>query len=126
MEVLTNKQFNEQMRERSMNMAVGIHRLLSAKKIRSAGMPLINQLIRSSSFVAANYRAAARDRSDAEFYSKICIVAEEYDETQFWIDFLIRINILSNDETKSLRNEVEQQVKIFTSIKKKMKEKLGK
>ena len=126
MEVLTNKQFNEQMRERSMNMAVGIHRLLSAKKIRSAGMPLINQLIRSSSSVAANYRAAARGRSDAEFYSKICIVAEECDETQFWIDFLIRINILSNDETKSLRNEVEQQVKIFTSIKKKMKEKLGK
>ena len=114
MEVLTNKQFNEQMRERSMNMAVGIHRLLSAKKIRSAGMPLINQLIRSSSSVAANYRAAARGRSDAEFYSKICIVAEECDETQFWIDFLIRINILSNDETKSLRNEVEQQVKIFT------------
>jgi four helix bundle protein len=126
MEILTNKQFNEQMRERSMKMAVAIHHLLSTKKVRSTSTSLINQLIRSSSSVAANYRSAGRGRSDAEFYSKICIVVEECDETQFWIDFLIRINILTTEETKELRDEIEQQVKIFTSIKKKMKDRLGK
>jgi len=126
METLSNKQFNEQMRERSLNMAVGIHTLLFSKKIRSINNSLITQLIRCSSSVAANYRAAARGRSDAEFYSKICIVVEECDETQFWIEFLIRINLLTIEETKDLRDEIEQLVKIFTSIKKKMRERLGK
>ena len=125
MENSENKQFNEQMRERSLNMAIGVYNLISFKKLRSQNNPLVNQLIRSSSSVAANYRSAARGRSDAEFYSKICIVVEECDETQFWIEFLIRINLLSYEETKELRDEIEQLVKIFTSIKKKMKDKLG-
>jgi four helix bundle protein len=41
------------------------------------------QLLRSSSSVGANYRAACRGRSKAEFYSKICIVVEEADESIF-------------------------------------------
>jgi four helix bundle protein len=44
---------------------------------------MIQQISRNSSSVAANWRAAIRARSDAEFYSKICIVAEESDETHF-------------------------------------------
>jgi four helix bundle protein len=51
---------------------------------------------------------------------------EECDETQFWIEFLIRINLLTSEETTELRDEIEQLVKIFTSIKRKMREKLGK
>jgi len=48
----------------------------------------VNQIIRSSSSVAANFRAATRARSDAAFYAKICIVVEECDETLFWLDYL--------------------------------------
>ncbi|MBC8436021.1 MAG: four helix bundle protein [Bacteroidales bacterium] len=104
-------------------MAIRIHDLLKNKKLPFLNRPMANQIVRSSSSVAANFRAATRGRSNAEFYSKICIVVEECDETQFWLDFLIRIGILTNDETSELRNEVDQLVKIFTSIKKKMKEK---
>jgi len=125
MENTDNKQFNEQMRERSLNMAVGVHQLFKFKKVPFINHSLVQQLIRSSSSVAANYRSAARGRSDAEFYSKICIVVEECDETQFWIEFLIRINLLTIEETNELRDEIEQLVKIFTSIKRKMKDKLG-
>lgn len=42
------------------------------------------QFMRSSSSVGANYRAACRSRSKAEFYSKLSIVVEEADETAFW------------------------------------------
>ena len=41
------------------------------------------QLLRSATSVAANYRAVCRARSDAEFYSKLCIVVEEADESLF-------------------------------------------
>ncbi|MDP1620723.1 MAG: four helix bundle protein [Bacteroidales bacterium] len=79
------------MRERTISMAVGIHELLVKTKVLPVKRPVVNQLIRSSSSVASNYRAATRSRSDAEFYSKMCIVVEEMDETQFWLDYLERI-----------------------------------
>jgi four helix bundle protein len=124
MEYPEKQNFNELMRERTMLMAVNVHKLLRIKNIIYIDRSMINQLTRSSSSVAANYRAATRARSDAEFYSKICIVVEECDETQFWFDFLLRIGLLNLPEIKELLAEVEQLVKIFTSMKKKMKEKL--
>jgi four helix bundle protein len=124
METQEPQQFNQQMRERTQTMSVGIHDLLSSKKITQFSRPVINQLIRSSSSVAANFRSATRGRSDAKFYAKICIVAEECDETQFWLDYLIRIKVLVDSETNVLRDEVEQLVKIFSSMKKKMKDRL--
>jgi len=75
--------------------------------------------------MVANYRSATRGRSDAEFYSKICIVVEECDETQFWLEFLVRANFISRTETKEICAEIEQLIKLFTAIKKTMKEKLA-
>ena len=119
-----NIQFNEQLRVRTMNMAADVRDLLRSTEINPIDGSIVNQLIRSSSSVAANYRSATRERSDAEFYSKICNVVEESDETEFWIDYLIRIRVLKELETKDLQNEVEQLVRLFSSIKKRMKEKL--
>ena len=108
-----------------MKMAVDIRNLLKAEKFIPIDRPFVNQLIRSSSSVAANYRSATRGRSDAEFYSKICIVLEETDETLFWIDYLIKLDVLNEKEAVKIRNEVEQLVRLFSSIKKKMKERIG-
>ena len=116
--------FNEQMRERTMNMAANVRDLFKEKEIESFDKSYVSQLIRCSSSVAANYSAATRGRSDAEFYSKICIVVEEADETKFWIDFLLRLKILADNETKEIRDESDQLVRIFSSIKAKMKRKL--
>jgi four helix bundle protein len=124
MENQSKGQFNEQIRERTMKMAVSIHELLIELKVSPISRPIVNQLIRSSSSVASNYRAATRSRSDAEFYSKICIVVEEMDETQFWLDYLARINLLERTKSLNLFNEVDELVRLFTSIKCKMKEKL--
>jgi four helix bundle protein len=123
MENQNKENFNELLRERTMAMAVMVYNLMQSKKILQINRPMIHQLIRSSSSVAANCRAATRARSDAEFFSKICIVVEECDETQFWLDYLIRIGVLTESEISKLKDEVEQLVKIFTSIKKKLKDK---
>jgi four helix bundle protein len=116
--------FNEEIRERTINMAVDVHQLLVGTTVSPITRPIVNQIIRSSASVASNYRAATRSRSDAEFFSKICIVVEEVDETQFWLDYLARINLLSKNGNMKLFREVEELVKLFTSIKSKMKEKL--
>ena len=75
--------------------------------------------------MAANLRSATRARSDAEFYAKICIVVEECDETLFWLDYLIRINLPDVDKTKEIYSEVEQLVRLLNAIKSKMKIKIG-
>ncbi|MBM3404673.1 MAG: four helix bundle protein [Bacteroidetes bacterium] len=124
MEKQEKGQFNEQIRERTIRMAVEIHQLLVNLKVSPVTRPIVNQLVRSSSSVASNYRAVTRSRSDAEFYSKMCIVVEEIDETQFWMDYLRRINLLNTAGTSALFKEVEELVRLFTSIKSKMKDKL--
>jgi four helix bundle protein len=122
---MENSHFNEQLRERTMKMAVGVRNLLKAEKFIAIDRPFVNQLIRSSSSVAANYRSATRGRSDAEFYAKLCIVLEETDETLFWIDYLMKLEVLNDKEAMKIRNEVEEFVRLFSSIRKKMKEKIG-
>ena len=116
--------FNQMLRERTQLMASRIYELLSNKKGPVLSRSPIQQLVRCSTSVAANWRSATRSRSDAEFYSKICIVTEECDETLFWLDFLIRVKVISPAETSDIRAEVEELVKLYTAIKLKMKNKL--
>ncbi len=113
--------FNDHLRERTIQMAATLYWLLKDKKVSWIIRPGVNQIIRSSSSVAANFRAATRARSDAEFYAKICIVVEECDETLFWLDYLIRIKLLDVAKTKEFYSEVEQLVRLFNAIKSKMK-----
>jgi four helix bundle protein len=122
---MENIHFNEQIRERTMKMAVDVRNLLKSEKYLSIDRPFVNQLIRSSSSVAANYRSATRGRSNAEFYSKICIVLEETDETLFWLDYIMKLELVNETEAMKIRNEVEELVRLFSSIRKKMKEKIG-
>ena len=74
------------------------------------------QLLRSATSTAANYRAACRARSDADFFSKISIVLEEADETLFWIEILIETEIMNGERLKPLYIEAEEIVKIINTI----------
>lgn len=75
------------------------------------------QLLRASTSVAANYRAACRSRSEAEFFSKISIVVEEADETLFWLELLVEAEIMSSDKLQALLTEYEEVVKIVNTIR---------
>jgi four helix bundle protein len=123
MEQPEKTQFNAQLRERTVNVAIRVRKAIKAIEIESVDRHIVNQLLRSSTSVAANYSAATRGRSDAEYFSKICIVVEECDETLFWIKYLIQIGVLDKQNSADLPDEVEQLVKLFSSIRKKMKEK---
>jgi four helix bundle protein len=76
------------------------------------------QLLRSSTSTAANYRAACRARSKAEFYSKLSISIEESDETQFWLELLIDAEIGPVGKLKKLYNEATEITAVLTSARK--------
>ncbi|WCT15027.1 four helix bundle protein [Mucilaginibacter jinjuensis] len=76
------------------------------------------QLLRSSSSVGANYRAACRARSKAEFHSKLSIVVEEADESLFWMEILIEAKIIDQNSIQALFAEANEILKVVSSARK--------
>jgi four helix bundle protein len=66
------------------------------------------QILRSGTSVAANYRAACRARSKAEFISKMGTVVEEADETILWLELLADANIIKHEKMKSILQEANE------------------
>src|SRR5213595_2099397 len=81
--------------ERTKRFALRIFKLVGALLQTIQGRAVAAQLIRSGSSVAANYRAACRARSRAEFVSKLGVVEEEADETAFWLEMIIETGLLN-------------------------------
>ncbi len=73
------------------------------------------QLIRSGTSLAANYRAACRSRSKAEFVSKMGVVVEETDETEFWLELLTESGMVASTRTADLLREVRELLAIFVA-----------
>lgn len=76
------------------------------------------QLLRSSSSVGANYRAACRARSQAEFHAKLSIVVEEADESAFWMEVLIEAEVVDKPALTYLLDETNQILKITSASRK--------
>jgi four helix bundle protein len=76
------------------------------------------QLIRCSTSVAANYRAACISQSKPSFISKIGLVAEEADESHFWIEFLLDEKLLHDKKCRPLLEEAKELTLIFTASQK--------
>lgn len=80
----------EELQERSLDFAVAVRpfgqRVSAVPDFKRTGQ----QLIDCAASLAANYRAACRARSRAEFISKLGTVAEEADETVYWLEYLAR------------------------------------
>jgi len=82
------------------------------------GRHVRGQLIRCSTSVASNYRAACIAQSKASFISKLSIVLEETDESYFWLEFIIDENLLKKELVESLLKEAEELTAIFVSSRK--------
>ncbi len=107
-------EFREEMKKRTKDFVLRILRLCRSLPETSECKIIKNQLLRSGTSVGANYRAACRARSNAEFYSKISIVIEEADETMFWMEILQEAEIIKSELLKSLYRENEEILKIMT------------
>ena len=76
---------------------------------------LIRQLIRSSSSVAANYRAALKAKSKKNFFYKINIIEEEADESYFWLALIAEAGIIKMDKLQLLIKEARELTAFFTA-----------
>jgi len=79
---------SKELQQRSKNFAPAIIRLVAHLPNNRVGWTFTDQIVRSSTSVAANYRAVCMARSDKEFISKMGIVIEEADETLFWLEMI--------------------------------------
>ena len=84
---------------------------------------IIYQLIKASTSVAANYRAACRAKSRADFINKLKIVEEESDESLFWLEFIADLNLMDFKLLENLLKEANELVAIFTASVKTSKNK---
>ena len=73
------------------------------------------QVLRSGTSVAANYRAACRARSKAEFVARIGVVVEEIDETVFWLEMLSETSIVPRGRLDALLQEARELLAIFAA-----------
>ncbi len=97
-----------EMKSRTKEFAKKIIELCRALPNNREGRLIGNQVFKSGTSVAANYRAACRGRSKAEFVSKLGIVLEEGDETLFWLELINEMEICDENLVPSLMQECDE------------------
>jgi four helix bundle protein len=121
------------LKNRSRKFAVEVIKMAEQMPNKPTYWAITNQIIRSSTSVAANYRAVCRAKSDKDFISKMGTVIEEADETLFWME-LIEDIINENMEVKShikidalrnLQKEANELVSIFVASNLTIKKRLN-
>ena len=96
------------LKERTKSFALEIIKLVeSLPKGRTADV-IGRQLLDAGTSVGANYRAACRARSPADFISKMGIVEEEADETIYWMELLIEAKLVQENDISHLLREANQ------------------
>ena len=105
----------EILRDRSKKFAILAIRLFKALPKSDEARILGKQLLRSATSVAANYRAAGRSRSRAEFISKMGTVVEEADESVFWLELLIEGELIEKHKIEPLLREANELLAIFAA-----------
>jgi four helix bundle protein len=114
----------EELKKRTKRFGLDIIKLIESLPSTQAGRVIGSQLLRSALSVGANYRAACRGRSKADFISKIGITIEEADESQHWMEMLAEAGIVPSEKLKPLMQESNELVAILTASAKTARENL--
>jgi four helix bundle protein len=116
---MTEKEiFINQMKSRTKRLALNIIAFCNSLPRNRTCVRIGDQLLRSGTSVGANYRAACRSRSKAEFFSKISIVIEEGDESAFWLELLIESKEMDNTIAHELLAEFNEVTSIMAKARK--------
>lgn len=112
-----NTMTKEDLKNRTKLFHVDIIKFCMAFPRNVAGFETAKQLIRSAGSVGANYRAACRGKSKADFIYKIEIVIEEADESLYWLEIAGESGLIPvANNINLLRKEANELVSIFTAI----------
>jgi four helix bundle protein len=109
---------SEELKIRTKRFAIAVIRLTDTLPKSESATIMSRQIIRSVTSIAANYRAACRSRSKADFVNKLGIVEEEADETLFWLEMLMESGLKKNEDIVDLYKEADEIVAIFSASRK--------
>ena len=110
--------FNDQFRKQTKKFSIDVILMCQLLQRNTINFVIINQLVKSATSVAANYRAACRARSEAEFFSKMSVVVEEADETQLWLEIILEAEIDNSEIRQKLYDEISELVRVFAKARK--------
>lgn len=111
--------FIKKMKDRTKKFAINVIHFCDTLPPTQASRTISFQLIKSATSTGANYRAACRGRSKAEFFAKISITVEEADESEYWLEVIEGSKIKCDRvELKRLLTEIEEIIKIVSTARK--------
>ncbi|MBC8373903.1 MAG: four helix bundle protein [Planctomycetes bacterium] len=105
----------EEMKDRTKTFGLRVIRLVQSLPREQVGYSIGRQVLRSATSVGANYRAACRARSTADFIAKLKIVEEEADESLYWIEMLTESGLVRCDVVADLHREAEELLAIVVA-----------
>lgn len=123
---MTPAEYNQAFQKRTKAFAVGIIKLCELLPKTTAAFVIAKQLIRSATSLAANYRASCIARSDKERYAKLCIVIEETDESQFWLEMIFESGMMEQHALAEMSKEAAEFIKVFMSYRASLAAHIGK
>lgn len=117
---------NNDLRERTTDFALRIVRMYSSLPKSTEAQTLGKQALRSGTSVGAQFRESQRAKSDADFINKLEGCLQEADETAYWLELLVRAEIVPAKKLESLRKETNEIIAILVTIVTKVKKRIGK
>ena len=108
----------DEFKKRTKQFGLRIIRLVEALPKTKTAIAIGNQLLRCWTSVGANYRAACRGRSKADFIAKLGIVEEEADESAYWLEMLVEVKVIGPDSVKGLIAEADELTAIMATSRK--------
>jgi four helix bundle protein len=105
----------DQLKDRTKRFALDVLAFRRTLPNTDDGADIGRQLSRSATGVAANYRAACRSRSDAEFVARVGVVLEEADESAFWMEVVTESGLSRQPQAIGLLDEANQLTAIFAA-----------
>lgn len=112
----------EELKARTKAFALRVIKLVDAMPRSPTGQVIGRQLLRSATSVGANYRAACRAQSRAEFAAKLSIVVEEADESLYWLELLEESGLFKPERLADLRKEADELLSIAIASRKTSKQ----
>ncbi len=114
---LRKSEFIEVVKLRTKNLVLRHIKLFQALPPTEEAKIIGKQLLRSATSTGANYRAACRARSKAEFFSKLSVTIEEADESLFWLEIMEEAGIMDEKKLYALKSETTEILKILSKAR---------
>ena len=105
----------EEIKKRTKSIGLEVIKLIDELPYKISSNAIAAQIIRSSTSIGANYRAACRAKSDADFINKLKIVEEEADETIYWLEVLEESGLIAFEKVVTIKKETNEILSIVVA-----------